>query len=59
MNISDMICRLMNIRDNHGNLPIVGGYLSDDRPPEKITIIDNEGCDVTMSGHKPSGVFIE
>jgi hypothetical protein len=49
----------MNIRDNHGNLPIVGGYISDDRPPEKIILIDNDGVDVTMSGHKPTGVFIE
>ena len=58
MKTSDMIFKLMQIRDTHGNLPIVGGCLSDDIPPQKIIVIDEDGCDICDSNREAIGVFI-
>lgn len=59
MDINKMIQELMQIRDDHGNLPIVGGWIHDDVPPEKLCLIDADGCDAKISGKPVIGVFIE
>lgn len=59
MKISDMILKLNEIRDRYGDLPIVGGYMRDDEPPTKLTVIDEEGCDVELYNRQAVGVFIQ
>jgi len=59
MNISGMIKRLEEIKKEHGDLEIEGGYLGDDRGPSKLTVINEYGCDIIEEGGEVSGVFIE
>ena len=68
MKVSEAISKLSAIMSQFGDIEIVGGYLSDCRPPAEIMVVDDNGCEVypnnlngTMIDFKdPSlGVFIE
>ena len=58
MTITEMINRLEAIKAAHGDLSIVGGYLSDDIPPKDVVIINEHGCDIKDEGGDIAGVFI-
>ena len=58
MKISQLIEELEAIEEHCGDLPIVGGYLHDDTPPEQIVVLNKDGEDVRMEAGKAAGVFI-
>lgn len=43
MTANEMIAELQALVDQHGDLPIVGGYLAEDRTPECIIPLDSGG----------------
>lgn len=53
MNISDLILRLMAIRDQFGNLPICGHDEMD------ANVVDEDAVEITESNRPAAGVFIE
>lgn len=55
MKISEAIDHLTAIHHEFGDLPICGGYLSDDRPPTKFTPLRNG----EENWKEPNEVFIE
>lgn len=57
MRASEAIKQLQALIDQHGDLPIVGGYLSEDTPLGKIIALDDEGCDV-YQGCKAESFFL-
>lgn len=59
MKASDLIERLKNIVEKYGDLPICGGYMSDDTPLEKVILIDELGLDAENEGSKPIEIFFE
>lgn len=58
MLISEAIQALAGILVTHGDLPIVGGFLEDDTPPVRFTVLDKDGAEIRTDS-KPDGVFIE
>ncbi len=61
MKISDAIKKLEAIKQQFGDIPITGGYMSDDAPLSNITVTDdNSGVQIhrPRRGAKP-GVFLE
>ncbi len=61
MKISEAIETLQNIRDEHGDLEIIGGYLHDDTPLNGIYIVDHNGVALENGGDVTDieGVFLE
>jgi hypothetical protein len=59
MDIDKMIAELQAIRKEHGNLPILGGYLHDDTVPSKISVLNDNGCDFAIYGGEIAGIFLE
>jgi len=60
MTIKQMAERLDQIAAKHGNLKIVGGYLSDDRGPSKLTVINTDGGEYRGGKNETiDGVFVE
>lgn len=60
MTIKQMIARLEEIAAKHGNLNIVGGYLSDDRGPSKLTVINTDGGEYRGGKNETiDGIFVE
>lgn len=54
--------RLQDLVARYGDLPIVGGYLSDDTPPADIIALGNDDCAVVDVNGVPGdavGFFIE
>ena len=58
MKVSVMINHLKRLQDKYGDLPIVGGYINDDSPPNDVFAIDEDGCK-TLSKAKAIGFFME
>lgn len=58
MLISEAIQALANILAEHGDLPIVGGFLDDETPPMKFTVLDKNSIEIRSDG-KADCVFIE
>jgi hypothetical protein len=56
MNISEMIIILSKLQESYGDLPILGGYLIDDKSPTSISPLNEDGC---KDYENPIGVFIE
>lgn len=59
MRIDDMISELKTIKTVHGNIPIVGGYMSDDIPPRRVIILNKNDGEWSPGDGKATGVFIE
>lgn len=59
MKISEAIKKLTQIKEHHGDLEILGGYLSDDRPPRDIYVINMNGEVWLTNKGDIAGVFIE
>jgi len=61
MTIKQMIARLEQISAKHGDdLKIVGGHLTDDHGPTKLTIINTDGSEYRGGMLETiEGVFIE
>lgn len=59
MKISDAIKQLEDLKKEHGDLEIVGGYVSDDTPPTQFIAVDEDGCACNFCKTKAVGVFIE
>ena len=59
MKVSEMIKKLVEIQDKHGDLPIIGGYLTDEETVQDIDVLDVNGEVYDHSrGRKIDGVFI-
>ena len=58
MKISEAIRQLQEIQKIHGDLPICGGYMVDDRPLEHITLIDEHGVEYANGRPAATGVFL-
>lgn len=58
MKASGLMFELRNIVNKHGDLPIVGGYLTDDQTVDRVELVDAEGRDATSEGTKPVGIFL-
>lgn len=59
MKISEAIKKLTQIKEQHGDLKIIGGYLSDDRPPRDIMVLNSKGEVWSLDKGDVAGVFIE
>ena len=57
MKLSELIEKAEEIEERHGDLPVVGGYLTDDTPPRRLITINKDS--VASAGHDVIGVFIE
>ncbi|MBS3648838.1 hypothetical protein KEU06_09490 [Pseudaminobacter sp. 19-2017] len=58
MKASKLIKLLEEEIKRHGDLEIVGGYISDDRPPRRIAPVTDFGYE-PKPGEKASGFFLE
>jgi hypothetical protein len=56
---SELIAMLAEIITEHGDLPIIGGYLHDDSSIVDALVLDKEGCETEASGRPPHGVFLQ
>lgn len=56
---SELIMMLQAKIERHGDLPVVGGYLVDDRPPVDVRAIDEQGVEFGHGGFEPAGFFIQ
>lgn len=56
---SKLIAELQAIVARHGDLSIIGGYVMDDTPLRKVTLIDGRGYDVIDGGGKATSIFLE
>jgi len=59
VNINEMIIYAQRIQKAHGDLPIVGGYMSDDESPTSLLLVDEHGVNVILGNPRATGVFIE
>ena len=60
MNIDQMIERLQEIKAKHGNLEVVGGFMTDDSRPQSIIVINSDGSEYTGGEEETvEGIFIE
>ena len=59
MKASDFIDLLQHRVEQYGDLPIVGGYITDESGVREITAIDSDGCGVEETGGQPVGYFLE
>lgn len=60
MNIQDLIGQLSNIKDAHGNLPVLGGTLMDDTENITCSVLGlKDGIDIKNGGKAPYSVFLE
>lgn len=57
MKISAVIKALNEIKAEFGDLPIVGGYLSDDSPPRKFIVVESDGMEIFP--HNPNGLDLK
>lgn len=56
MKASELINQLKSIMDVHGDLEILGGYVSDDSGLDRAVTVDAEGV---ASNRNPIGIFLE
>lgn len=60
MNIQDLIGQLSNIKDVHGNLPLLGGTLAEDTENITCSVVGlKDGIDIRHGGKAPYSVFLE
>jgi hypothetical protein len=59
MMVSDLIAKLRGISRRYGDLPFLGGYLTDDSGLRSVSVLNREGCVVEAIGSKPAGVFLQ
>ena len=55
---SQLIKELQRIVATHGDLPIAGGYLTDDSGLREITLVDKNNCDAYQEGTQPVSIFL-
>lgn len=58
MKASEMIQRLQDLIDEHGDMEIVGGTLMDDRSPRGVVALADYGGE-PREGETASGFFIQ
>lgn len=58
MKASALMFELRNIINKHGDLPIIGASLADDTKLRKLTLTDENGCDATIEGTKPTCIYL-
>lgn len=56
---SQLIAALERHRRRYGDLPIVGGFISQDSPPTKLVALDADDGDVDYSGKPAVALFLE
>lgn len=56
---SALIKMLEQAIDKFGDLPVLGGNITDERPPSKVIALDDDGGDAESSGEKPVGLYLE
>lgn len=62
MKTSELIALLKRNHELYGDLPIIGGYMSDDTPLKTVFVLDKNGCDIEIEGENggtPVGLFFE
>lgn len=63
MKISEAIRTLQAIQTEFGDIAITGGYMSDDRPLERMIVTDKEGVEIWPSRDRATsevdGVFLQ
>ena len=61
LNIGQLITELQEIAKVHGeNLPILGGYLTDDNGVSRVCVLNEHGAEYEgQKGEKVEGVFFE
>lgn len=61
MKLSELISQLESIRQQFGDLEILGGDISDDSTIRSVLVLDEQGRDVESSDQEvgpPHGVFL-
>lgn len=56
---SELILRLRVAIDNYGDLPVIGGYLTDTSPPWTVTALDADDVSTMHGGGAPVAFFLE
>ncbi len=59
MKISDYIAHLQAIQTEHGDLPMLGMYISEDIPPQVPCVLTEDGRMVLYPDDVPYGVFLQ
>ena len=59
MMASDLIAKLRGICRRYGDLPLLGGYLTDDSGLHSVEVLDRDGGVCEAIGSKPHGVFLQ
>lgn len=61
MRTSELMNRLAVIRLTYGDLPILGGYITDDSGVSKVSVLDHEGVEIegVVDVDTIAGVFIQ
>ena len=58
MKASALMFELRGIINKHGDLPIVGGHLSDGKSLKKVLLVDEYGCGVFSEKDRPYGIYL-
>lgn len=58
LRVTELIAKLKKIDQEHGDLTIVGGYLTDDSGLSDVIVINEYGCDIKEEGGDVAGVFL-
>ena len=65
MKISNLIATLEKIKTEYGDIAITGGYMSHDRPLDRVSVTDSHGYEIWPTNDYPKhgfpidGVFFE
>lgn len=60
MKASRLIAELQQMLATYGDLEIVGGYLADDRGPERVIPVTDDGTEAVPTDPRPAtGLFLE
>jgi predicted DNA-binding transcriptional regulator AlpA len=59
MMVSELIAKLRGICRRYGDLPLIGGYLTDSSGLHSVEVLDRDGCVCDAIGSKPHGVFLQ
>lgn len=58
MKASALMFELRQIINKHGDLPIVGGFLSHDSGLEHVVLVDENGINCETDNTKPYGIIL-
>lgn len=59
MKTSELIAGLQSLIDVYGDLPILGGYMSDDSSEIELLVLGEDDQEMGISNSKPAGIFLE